>query len=90
MGNPRALIIGGSMAGLFAAHLLRTIGWNVDVYERSASDLKGRGAGLGTSEELFAVMRRIGIVLEATLRVNVISHLCLDRFGRRWRQTVSR
>ncbi len=81
MDNPHALIIGGSMAGLFAAHLLRTIGWSVDVYERTAGDLAGRGAGLGTSEELFAVMRQIGVVLEPTLRVKVHSHICLDRFG---------
>ena len=43
----RALIIGGSLGGLFAAHLLRAIGWRVDVFERSAEDLAGRGAGLG-------------------------------------------
>jgi 2-polyprenyl-6-methoxyphenol hydroxylase-like FAD-dependent oxidoreductase len=31
-----ALIIGGSLGGLFAAHLLRASGWQVDVFERSS------------------------------------------------------
>ena len=42
MPQRRALIIGGSLGGLFAAHLLRAVGWDVDVYERSAEDLAGR------------------------------------------------
>ena len=29
----RALIVGGSLGGLFAAHQLRSIGWDVDVFE---------------------------------------------------------
>ena len=33
--NRRAVIIGGSMSGLFSAAFLRQIGWDVDVYERS-------------------------------------------------------
>ena len=28
------LIIGGSLGGLFAAHLLRAAGWDVEVFER--------------------------------------------------------
>jgi len=38
----RALIIGGSLSGLFAALLLRHRGWNVDIYERVESELGGR------------------------------------------------
>ena len=45
----RALIIGGSLGGMFAAHLLRANGWRVDVFERSTEDLAGRGAGLAIS-----------------------------------------
>ena len=48
----RALIIGGSLGGLFAAHLLRAAGWDVEVFERIGEDLAGRGAGLGTHEAL--------------------------------------
>ena len=44
--NRRAVIIGGSMSGLFTAAFLRQIGWDVDVYERSSVELVGRGAGI--------------------------------------------
>jgi 2-polyprenyl-6-methoxyphenol hydroxylase-like FAD-dependent oxidoreductase len=33
--SPKALVIGGSLGGLFAATALRAIGWQVDVFERS-------------------------------------------------------
>jgi 2-polyprenyl-6-methoxyphenol hydroxylase-like FAD-dependent oxidoreductase len=39
---PRALIIGGSLGGLFAATTLRAIGWQVDIFERSPHDLDSR------------------------------------------------
>jgi pyruvate/2-oxoglutarate dehydrogenase complex dihydrolipoamide dehydrogenase (E3) component len=39
----RAIVIGGSIAGLFVAALLRRIGWQVDIYERSSVELIGRG-----------------------------------------------
>ena len=65
---PRALVIGGSVGGLFAACLLREIGWDVAVFEKSAGDLSGRGAGLGLSSELFAVMRRAGAEMNPTIR----------------------
>jgi 2-polyprenyl-6-methoxyphenol hydroxylase-like FAD-dependent oxidoreductase len=81
MDRPRALVIGGSLSGLFAANLLRTIGWDVAVFERTRGDLAGRGAGLGAQTALFDVMRRIGITLDASMWVDVHSHICLDRGG---------
>lgn len=39
-------IAGGSLAGLTAAALLRDLGHDVTVYERSASQLQSRGAGI--------------------------------------------
>ena len=81
MDRPRALVIGGSVGGLFAANLLRTIGWEVAVFERARGDLAGRGAGLGIHEELFAVMRRIGIHADDSIGVEVRSRIALDRSG---------
>jgi 2,6-dihydroxypyridine 3-monooxygenase len=43
---PRVAIIGGSLGGLTAALVLRDIGCQVDVYERSATRLHSRGAGI--------------------------------------------
>ena len=42
----RALVVGGSLGGLTAALVLRDKGWDVDVLERSAVPLQGRGAGI--------------------------------------------
>jgi 2,6-dihydroxypyridine 3-monooxygenase len=42
----RAIVVGGSLGGLNAALWLQDIGWDVEVLERSASPLEGRGAGI--------------------------------------------
>jgi 2-polyprenyl-6-methoxyphenol hydroxylase-like FAD-dependent oxidoreductase len=56
MPQRRALIIGGSLGGLIAAHLLRGIGWDAVVFERNAVDLPSRGAGIGTHSHLIEVL----------------------------------
>ena len=88
---PRALVVGGSVGGLFAACLLREIGWEVAVFEKSAGDLAGRGAGIGLSSELFEVMRRAGAALNPAMGAPCAALLWLDRSGavlrrieRRW------
>ena len=78
---PRALIIGGSLGGLFAGLLLRQAGWDVTVFERSGGDLASRGVGIGTHAELFAVMRRLGIAVDESMGVPIASRICLDRDG---------
>ncbi|WP_083743808.1 FAD binding domain-containing protein [Methylobacterium radiotolerans] len=71
-GRPKAIIVGGSMAGLFCALLLRKSGWDVDVFERIGSELSGRGAGIVTHGELFEILQRAGIDREtATVGVTV-------------------
>ncbi len=82
MNRPRALVVGGSVGGLFAAHLLRAAGWDATVFERSLGDLADRGASIGTRAELFDVLRRIGIALDPSAGVAVHSRICLDRGGR--------
>ena len=80
--KPRALIIGGSIGGLFAGHWLRKIGWDVAVFEKVDEDLASRGAGIGTHEELINVIRRLGLTVDETVGVPVATRLCLDREGR--------
>lgn len=77
----RALVIGGSLGGLFAAHLLRSIGWEAVVYERIADDLASRGAGIGTHDALADVMHRIGLAFDDTMGVTVGASICLERDG---------
>jgi 2-polyprenyl-6-methoxyphenol hydroxylase-like FAD-dependent oxidoreductase len=78
---PRALIVGGSVGGLFAANLLRSIGWDATVFERAVGDLGDRGTGIGTREDLFAVMRRIGAPVDASIGVQVRGRVALARDG---------
>ncbi len=80
-GKPRAIVIGGSVGGLFAASLLRQSGWDALVFERAGGDLSGRGAAIGCSNELFDVMRRLDLPTETISGVSVQSYLVLDRSG---------
>ena len=50
--KPNATIIGGSIAGLFAANALIKKGWDVTVHEKVSTPLSGRGAGIATYDEL--------------------------------------
>jgi 2-polyprenyl-6-methoxyphenol hydroxylase-like FAD-dependent oxidoreductase len=40
--RPKAIVVGGSLGGLFAANLLNRSGWQVDVFERVPEELAGR------------------------------------------------
>jgi 2-polyprenyl-6-methoxyphenol hydroxylase-like FAD-dependent oxidoreductase len=77
----RAIIIGGSMSGLFAAALLRQIGWDADVYERSAVELVGRGAGITTHPELLEALEASGAGT-SNLGIEVEKRIAIDRHGR--------
>ena len=72
----RALIIGGSLGGLFAGLLLRQAGWDVTVFERSTGDLASRGVGIGTHVEMFDIMRRLGITVDESIGVSFSSRFC--------------
>ena len=50
-------IIGGSIAGCSAAIALSRAGHEVVVFERSASELKGRGAGIATSSNVLQSLK---------------------------------
>src|SRR5712692_9417443 len=79
--NRRAVIIGGSMSGLFAAAFLRRIGWDVDVFERSPVELVGRGAGITTHPELLAALEQSGAGT-GDLGIEVEKRIAIDRAGR--------
>jgi 2-polyprenyl-6-methoxyphenol hydroxylase-like FAD-dependent oxidoreductase len=52
------------------------------VFERAPCHLGDRGTGIGTREELFAVMRRIGLGVGASIGIGVEGRVGLDRSGR--------
>ena len=79
--RPRALVIGGSLAGLCAAHLLLRQGWDVEVFEQSADRLEGRGAGIITHPGLFEVLQHVGIAVDDTIGVAIEGRIVVDRDG---------
>jgi 2-polyprenyl-6-methoxyphenol hydroxylase-like FAD-dependent oxidoreductase len=79
--NSRAIVIGGSIAGLFVGAFLRRIGWQVDIYERSSIELIGRGVGIfATHLELFEALDKCGA---GTVDIGVIAYkrITFDRKG---------
>jgi len=69
--NNRAIVIGGSLAGLFAGTLLRSIGWQVDIYERSPHTLDSRGGGIVLQPDVVEAFQRVGIAWD---KLGVVAH----------------
>src|SRR5262249_48667939 len=81
-GTRRAIVIGGSIGGLFVGAFLRRIGWQVDIYERSSIDLIGRGVGIvATHLELFEALDKCSA---GTVDIGVIVYkrITFDRSGK--------
>jgi 2-polyprenyl-6-methoxyphenol hydroxylase-like FAD-dependent oxidoreductase len=79
-GNRRAVVIGGSMSGLLCGLLLRRSGWSVDIYERVASELSGRGAGIVAQGELIERLRKLGLATDE-LGVHITTRKILNARG---------
>ncbi|GAC1341065.1 MAG: FAD binding domain-containing protein [Acetobacteraceae bacterium] len=77
----KALIAGGSLAGLFAACLLRRAGWEVEVFERAPVRLSGRGAGIVTHRPLFEALAAAGCDLGREIGVRVPGRVAFGRAG---------
>jgi 2-polyprenyl-6-methoxyphenol hydroxylase-like FAD-dependent oxidoreductase len=78
----RAIVIGGSIGGLFVGAFLRRIGWRVDIYKRSSIELIGRGVGIfATHLELFEALDKCGA---GTVDIGVIVYkrVTFDRIGK--------
>jgi 2-polyprenyl-6-methoxyphenol hydroxylase-like FAD-dependent oxidoreductase len=80
--QPRALVIGGSVGGLFAGLLLRRGGWRVEIFERVPEALTARGAGIATHPELLDILARCGARIDGSVGVEVPRRIVLDAAGR--------
>ena len=82
VGAGRVAVVGGSLGGLTAALLLRDLGFDVTVYERSGAELEQRGAGIGFLPASYRYLaERAGLDLDAiSLTTRYIRYL--DRQGR--------
>ncbi len=79
----KAIVVGGSLGGLFAANLLLRDGWDVHVYEREGQDMAGRGAGIVTHPELMHALTLAGAVVDESLGVNIVERIALGQDGTR-------
>jgi 2,6-dihydroxypyridine 3-monooxygenase len=73
-------VVGGSIGGLTAANLLREAGCDVDVYERSASMLEGRGVGIVVHPMTvrFLLERRLETLDELSVTARCLRYLDSD------------
>jgi 2-polyprenyl-6-methoxyphenol hydroxylase-like FAD-dependent oxidoreductase len=89
----RILILGGGIGGLSAAIALRTVGFDVEVFEQSP-ELREAGAGVGLWSNALASLDQLGVgdvlrrsslplrvLTGANARGNTLSHVNLDELG---------
>jgi 2,6-dihydroxypyridine 3-monooxygenase len=55
---PRVGVVGGSLGGLTAALVLRDLGCEIDVFERSTAELESRGAGIVVLDQTVRYFRQ--------------------------------
>lgn len=77
----RIVIAGGSLGGLFAANMLLRDGHEVQVLEKAAGSLIGRGAGIVTHDALVRALARCGVPDDAGLGVQVPGRVMLGADG---------
>ncbi len=81
---PKVIVIGGSLGGLFAAIALRSVNCDVEVFEKSPVNMKGRGAGIVMQMEIVNFL--------STILYRVPKCTCLQKtvFEKRWHNRVRR
>ena len=77
----RALIVGGSLGGLFAGCALLRSGWDVQVIERTPGRLDGRGAGLGVLPAMLEVLKGADARVDRSVGVPVSGRVTFARDG---------
>src|SRR5882757_2822143 len=77
----KAIIVGGSMAGMLAGNMLVRQGWAVEILERSREGLEGRGAGIVPQRSLMAALGRAGVTVRPDIGIRVTKRVAYDRAG---------
>ncbi|WP_429319329.1 FAD binding domain-containing protein [Paraburkholderia sp. GAS448] len=80
--RPRAIIVGGSLSGLFTATALRAVGWDVKIFEQSPNELDSRGGGIVLQPDVLEAFRFGGVQLPACPGVDSGDRIYLDQNGR--------
>jgi 2-polyprenyl-6-methoxyphenol hydroxylase-like FAD-dependent oxidoreductase len=78
---PKVVVVGGSLGGLFDAIALRSLGCEVDVYEKSAGLMQDRGAGIVLQQEVAEFLTRFDVAPLESVVVPVHSRRYLNGDG---------
>ncbi len=78
---PRVGVVGGSLGGLTAALVLRDLGCEVDVWERSTAELESRGAGIVVLDETLRYLRERTSIRDDDVTIATSTLRYLDRNG---------
>jgi len=81
-GKRSAIIVGGSLAGLFAGAILSKERWSTRIFERSPKSLENRGTGIATHQELFDAFERAGVRVDSEIGMEITGRVAFDREGR--------
>src|ERR1700688_732688 len=82
--NDRALkvvVVGGSLGGLFNAIALRSLGYEVEVFEKSSGLMKDRGAGIVFQHEVGELLTRYQVAPLESIVVPVRTRRYLEVDG---------
>jgi 2,6-dihydroxypyridine 3-monooxygenase len=82
VGSGRIAVVGGSLGGLTAALVLRDLGQDVSVYERSEAELEQRGAGIGLLPTSYRYLVERGLCDLDEISISTTHIRYLDRKGR--------
>ena len=85
----RAVVIGGSIGGLFAGLFLRKVGWDVSIHERAGEELASRGAGIATHDDLHKALA-LATGHGGEIGVSVEGRIVLARSGEVVREVARR
>jgi 2-polyprenyl-6-methoxyphenol hydroxylase-like FAD-dependent oxidoreductase len=77
----KAIIVGGSMAGMLAGNMLIRQGWHVEILERSRDGLEARGAGIVPQRSLLAALARAGVTVRPGIGIRIVKRVAYDRGG---------
>lgn len=79
--QPRAVVAGGSVGGLFIGNMLARQGWQVDIFERVTEGLEARGAGIAGHAELTAALLDNDLTDAPPAGIDVSGRTAFDRHG---------
>ncbi|MGZ2749538.1 FAD binding domain-containing protein [Burkholderia stagnalis] len=79
---PLAVVIGGSVGGLFTANALRAAGWRVKVFEQSPRELDSRGGGIVLQPPIVRAFAFGGVPVLRDAGVDSVDRIYLDAHDR--------